>query len=162
MKSENLIFEFDYKDLFKKIGNEYFFMIVFEKYNSMIWRLGNPFFFKYTFVYNGDAKTIGFYQKKNEIKIKEKNNNNLKIELNILKIILIIILFLIFISFVIIIAYYLGKKYNLIRKKHANELDDDYDYFNSLYSPKSKDINDKNSKKSNRQHLELRDESKFN
>ena len=160
LKSQNLSFEFNYKDLFKKIGNELYFMIVFEKYNSMIWRLGKPFFMKYTFVYNGDAKTIGFYQKKNEIKIKDKNN--WKIELNILKIIFIIILLLIFISLVIIIAYYLGKRYNLIRKKHANELDDDYDYFNSIYSPKSKDINNKNNKISKGQHLELRDESKFN
>ena len=161
LKSENLIFEFNYKDLFKKIENEFYFMIVFEKY-STIWRLGKPFFLKYTFVYNGGAKTIGFYQKKNELKIKEKSNYIWKIELNIIKIILIIILFLIFILFVIIIAYYLGKKYNLIRKKHANELDDDYDYFNSIYSSKSKDINNKNNKKTKGQYLELRDESKFN
>ena len=68
MKSENLIFEFDYKDLFKKKENRYYFMVAFEKYSSYVWRLGKPFFIKNTFVYNGDAKTIGFYQKKMKIK----------------------------------------------------------------------------------------------
>ena len=130
LKSENLTFEFNYKDLFKKIGNEFYFLIVFEKYNT-IWRLGNPFFMKYTFVYNGDAKTIGFYEKKNEIKPKERKGGGWKIELNVVKIILIIFLFLIFIALVIVIAYYLGKKYSSKRKKHANEMDDDdYEYDN--------------------------------
>ena len=84
-------------------------------------------------VYNGDTKTIGFYQKKNnEQKNNDKNNNNWKIELNFIKIVVIIILFLIFISSVIIISYYFGKKCNLKRKKHANELDDNYEYTSPL------------------------------
>ena len=69
---------------------------------------------------------------------------------------------MIFIFLVIAISYFLGKTYNIIRKKHANELIDDYDYNNSLYYSNSKDINDKKSKSIKDQQLELRDESKFN
>ena len=161
MKSQNLSFEFDYNDLFKKIGNKYFFLVVFEKLNSGVWRLGKPFFMKYTFVYNGDAKTIGFYLKKNNIK-NENKKRNWNIELNIIKIIVIFVLFFIFISLVVVIAYNFGKKFNLIRKKKANELNDDYDYDSLVYFNSSKNINNKNNKKEIKQQLELRDESKFN
>ena len=133
IKSENLTFEFTYNDLFKKINNRYYFLIIFERSISGYWRFGTPLYLKYSFVYNGDAKTIGFYQKKNnEEKSNDKNNNNWKIELNFIKIVVIIILFLIFISSVIIIYYYLGKKCNFKKKKHANELDDNYDYSSPL------------------------------
>ena len=133
IKSENLTFEFTYNDLFKKINNRYYFLIIFERSMSGYWRFGTPLYLKYSFVYNGDAKTIGFYQKKNnEEKSNDKNNNNWKIELNFIKIVVIIILFLIFISSVIIISYYLGKKCNFKKKKHANELDDNYDYSSPL------------------------------
>lgn len=133
IKSENLTFEFTYNDLFKKINNRYYFLIIFERSMSGYWRFGTPLYLKYSFVYNGDAKTIGFYQKKNnEEKNNDKNNNNWKIELNFIKIIVIIILFLIFISSIIIISYYFGKKCNLKRKKHANELDDNYEYSSPL------------------------------
>ena len=133
IKSENLTFEFTYNDLFKKINNRYYFLIIFERSMSGYWRFGTPLYLKYSFVYNGDAKTIGFYQKKNnEEKSNDKNNNNWKIELNFIKIVVIIILFLIFISSVIIISYYFGKKCNFKKKKHANELDDNYDYSSPL------------------------------
>ena len=127
-KTENLTFEFEFKDLFKKINNKYYFLIVFELYGEDIWKIGKPFFLKYTFVYNGDAKTIGFYEIKNENKNKEENNN-LKFELSTVTIVIIILFFLVFIILAIIIAYYFGKKCNINRKKHANELDDDnFDY----------------------------------
>ena len=128
IKSENITFEFSYKDLFKKINNKYYFLIVFERYTTGYWRFGEPFYLKYTFVYNGDAKTIGFYLKKNEDRYKENNDVGWKLELNAIKIVLIIVLFLIFIFIVIIISFYVGKKCNNKRKKHANELDDNYDY----------------------------------
>ena len=119
MKSENLTFVFTYKDLFKKIENKYYFLIVFEKFNSYVWRLGKPLFFKYSFVYNGDSKTIGFYLNKNSIKTEKNNIINWNLELNIVKIFIIVILFLFFVFLVILISYYFGKKYNFIRKKHA-------------------------------------------
>lgn len=133
IKSENLTFEFTYNDLFKKINNRYYFLIIFERTISGYWRFGTPLYLKYSFIYNGDSKTIGFYQKKNnEQKNNDKNNNKWEIELNSIKIVVIIILFLIFISSVIIISYYIGKNCNLKRKKHANELEDNYDYTSTL------------------------------
>ena len=173
IKSENITFQFNYKDLFKKIQNKYFFLIIFEKFITGFWRFGKPFFLKYTFVYNGDAKTIGFYLKKNnKNKVDEKNNNNKisekkwKLEINFWKIIFIGIFFLIFILLIIAISFYLGKKFNIIRKKHANELNDNYDYISSSflnnYKNDKKNINDKNYNDNNKQNLELRDESIFN
>ena len=116
---------------------------------------------------------IGFYGKdgeKNDIKGKNhiNDNNNYKLELNALKIFFIIILFLIFIILVIIVSYYFGKKCNLIRKKLANELDDNYIYISSSYKNNKeyklykKDINEKDDTVKTQQHLELRDESKLN
>lgn len=132
-KSENLTFEFTYKDLFKKINNKYYFLVLFERFVTGYWRFGKPFYLKYTFVYNGDAKTIGFYTKTNTIENEEKKENKKwKLELNAIKIIIIIILLLLFISIVIIISFYYGKKCQSVRKKRANELDDNFDYVSSF------------------------------
>ena len=133
-KLENLTFEFTYKDLFKKIGNRYYFLITFlPKGINRYWRIGNPFFIKYTFVYNGDSKTIGFYTYKKINKSKDKNinekNNKLEIEMSL--IIIISILILLFIIILISIGFYFGKKLNSNRKKHANELEDNYEYYSS-------------------------------
>ena len=76
IKSENITFQFTHKDLFIKIENKYYFLIIFEKFITGFWRFGKPFFLKYTFVYNGDTKTIGFYLKKNINVMDGKNNNN--------------------------------------------------------------------------------------
>ena len=133
-KLENLTFEFTYKDLFKKIGKRYYFLITFlPKGINKYWRIGNPFFIKYTFVYNGDSKTIGFYTYKKINKSKDKNINqkNDKLEIEISLIIIISILILLFVIFAISIGFYCGKKLNSNRKKHANELDDNYEYYSS-------------------------------
>ena len=157
-KPEKLIFEFNGKELFKKMENKYYFKIIFPKDEIGLWILGKPLINKYSLVYDGEDKTIGFYDKKDEINI----NKNWKIELNISKVLLIVILFIAFIFLVAITFYYLGKKYNLIRRKLANELDEDYYYDSSFTSShKSKDINDKNNNEIKKQNLELRDESKF-
>ena len=155
IKSENINFEFTYKDLFKKINNKYYFMIIFQTYDAGSWIIGKHFYLKYTLVYNGDAKTIGFYNKNNISE--KKGNNKLLFELNAFKIIIIIILFLTFIFLVIRISYYFGKRFNLIRKKHANELDDNYEYnsYTDKYKIFKKDINEKNINENKETHLEL-------
>ena len=155
IKSENVNFEFTYKDLFKKINNIYYFMVIFQNYDVGSWVIGKPFYLKYTLVYNGDAKTIGFYNKNNISEKKE--NNKLLFELNAFKIISFIILFLVFIFLVIKISYYFGKKYNLIRKRHANELDDNYEYnsYTDKYKIFKKDINEKYINENKEIHLDL-------
>ena len=64
---------------------------------------------------------------------------------------------MVFILLVIRISYYFGKKFNLIRKKHANELDDNYEYnsYKDKYKIFKKDINDKNINENKETHLEL-------
>ena len=157
MKEENLIFEFSSKDLFKEIKNKYYFLVVFETKN-LIWRIGKPLLSKYTFVYNGEAKTLGFYKKKisNKNLSKEDTDKNIRLEINIGKIFIFFILFSIFIVLIIFISYHYGKKKNFKRKKFANELDDDnYDYNPSeTYQNYVKDINGKNFDKKEKQ-LEL-------
>ena len=130
-------------------------MVIFQTYDVDSWVIGKHFYLKYTLVYNGDAKTIGFYNKNN---INEKKGNNkLLFELNAFKIVIIIILFLTFIFLVIRISYYFGKQFNLIRKRHANELDDNYDYntYTDKYKIFKKDINEKNINENKETHLEL-------
>ena len=103
IKSENVNFKFTYKDLFKKIDNKYYFLVIFQNFDVGSWCIGKPFYLKYTLAYNGDAKTIGFYNK-NNINVK-KRNKELLFKLNSFKIIIIIILFLVFIFLVIWISY---------------------------------------------------------
>ena len=141
MKSENLSFEFTYEDLFMNLKNKYYFTIIFETKN-LIWHLGKPLFSKYTFVYNGEAKTIGFYKNKKISSniIIDNKKGNLKLGINTGKIVLFCIFIVLFLFLIIFISFRVGKKYNNIRKKFANELDDD----NYEYNPKmklEKDIN---------------------
>ena len=124
-----------------------------DKTDKDIWYLGQPFYKKYPFTINLDAKTIGFYLDKKDIQKKindTKNNvdkknkkgndkiimkdNNTKIKSILIKIVEILAV----IGF-IILAYFIGMKVKEGRKKRANELkDDSYEYI----SDDNKDIND--------------------
>ena len=121
-------------------------MIVFpktikDKTDKDIWYLGEPFYKKYPFTINLDAKTIGFYLDKHDYYNKNNNtkgiDNNNKgnddkiIEDNNSKVkkILITIIEIIFCVALIIIAYFIGMKVKEGRKKRANELkDESYEY----------------------------------
>ena len=166
IKSNNLTFDFSYNELFKQIFNKYYFLIVFESFGNGIWRFGKPFLEKFVFTYNGDSKQIGFYENEKDTKtIKVDDRKKYRFEMSSLKIFFIIILFIIFIALVIFISYCFGKKCNLLRKKLANELDDNFEYVsysNNKYKLYSKDINERDSEIKGSQNLELRDESKFN
>ena len=124
-------FELNYKDLFKEFNNIFYFLIVYFPFSNTNFELGKPFLKKYKFIYNGDSKTIHFYntllKKKNTENINDKNaykdtsNKNLiYIIILILGILLIIVLALVFI--------YLIKQINQKRKLRTNELDDEFDY----------------------------------
>jgi hypothetical protein len=128
IKSENLFFEFTYKDLFKKIDDKYYFLVVFKNFDSGSWNIGKPFYLKYTLVYNGESKAIGFYSKIN-LNNNEKKSGTILFELNVFTIIMLILLFLVFIFLIMILSYCFGKKMNLMKKRRANELDDNYDYY---------------------------------
>ena len=128
-KGSNLIFSFDYNDLFKLFPNKnrLYFMIIFRTdiFSSLTdtWLVGEIFLTKYSPTFNLESKTISFYTNQNNktknIKIekeeKEENNSN-----NNMRIILEITMGI----FIIICIYLLYRKYRKSRKLLANELED--------------------------------------
>ena len=129
-KEQNLNFYLTFFDLFQLIDERYFFLVIFpDNIDGLLhsfWYLGLPFYKAYQFVFNFDSKTIGVYEQSPEANkdIEEKNEGNkkkFKISRTLLEIIFGILL--------ILIAFFIGKKINEQRKKRANELNDDYEYY---------------------------------
>ena len=158
-------FELINKDLFEHILDRYYFLVIFKKNLDLkekeIWHLGEPFYKKYSFTINPDAKTIGFYiEKDKNIIIKDRNiNNNITDKDNInkeknnirIKLIKIIIEIIAVIS-ISLSAYYIGLTVKERRKKRANELkDDNYEYL----SEKDKNINKPPKDNNSQQFIEL-------
>ena len=54
-------FELNYKDLFVKKNDKYYFLIVFESQNVFKWTLGRPFMKKFQMVFDHDRRLIGIY-----------------------------------------------------------------------------------------------------
>ena len=135
----NAKFEFDYKDLFIKDNNVYYFQIVFPadgNYNN--WVFGKPLFKKYQMVFDQDRKTYGFYVQLNGDK---NNDDHLKQSLKFSYTMIVILIF------VTIILFYLLCKLiaKLPRRIKANELEETFSYEakNSKYSEiKEKNIGD--------------------
>ena len=133
-KNKEMNFVLDYNDLFLKIDNYYYFLILFnEDINE--WILGHIFLNKYTIVFNPEKKTIGWYYDSNmddNLDIK-KNNNAI-----VIFIILSIIFLFVIIGLLVYIFYYRPK----YRKIRPNELEENFDY-----SPKdNENIQQDNSK----------------
>ena len=140
IKDSDLIFLFNYKELFKLHNNRLYFLIYFDNKNSTNWEIGELFLRKYITSFNYYSKTISFYKtqvdeinKKTDIYFPdEETDENKKNEnpenKNRIWIILGIIAIICLIAAVIfnIILYIKLKKF---RKKKARELnDDEYDY----------------------------------
>ena len=142
-------FELNYTDLFvKKSDNNIYFLIIFNinKENNKEWILGEPFYKKYTFSFNMDARIIGFYSKtfSDEDQAKDDKVDNLdtqpkkKTSLTII----IIILGVIFIVVLMFLSFYFGMKLKEKRKLRANELkEDNYEYFPESEQEDNKLIN---------------------
>ena len=112
-------FNLDYNDLFYKKNGKYFFNIIFDKNNKIQWKLGKPFLKKYVFVYDYEAKTIGFYNE--ELPGGKRRSKLLNILLNIFYVIIIIIFGY--------LGFYYGKKvYDKVRKRRVYEVYDDFEY----------------------------------
>ena len=139
IKTNNLTFIFNYKDLFKLYNDRLYFMIIFrdEKYTSYVplWTMGEIFLRKYLTTFNYDSKTIIFYRNQvNDMNIKSQiiisTPINSKKVFNINKYIRTIFEILMGII-IILILYLLYRKYRSSRKIHANELEDN----NYVYVP---------------------------
>ena len=108
----NMTFVFNYLDLFKLIDNKYYFMIAFSNYDQLIWKLGEPIFKKYQFIFDQENKIFGFY-------INNKNNYYL-IPLFLIIVLLFILLFLLF--------YFRKALFSKNRKLRINEIDENIEY----------------------------------
>ena len=117
----NIIFELSFKELFYENGENIYFLIIFRPVDD--WIFGDIFLEKYHLVFNQEAKTIGYYQgmEKEET---ENDGKNSKITLTHLLLILILLAVI-----VVGVVLYIKKG---PRKNRANELDDNYEYNESI------------------------------
>ena len=144
-RSYEFFFELNYKDLFvKKYDKKYYFLVLFKVNNDTnndtnikdIWIMGEPFYRKYNFTSNIDARMLGFYNPNLEFEeeIIEKSGNNkqtLKIILAVVGVVIII--------FLMSFCFFLGMQLKKGRKQRANELkEDNYDYFPENENEKEK------------------------
>ena len=104
---EKYNFTFNKNELFKKVGNKYFFQIVFQvtQMNINYWRLGQLFFRKYpTFLSNDEDNSKFLYYSLNKEK-KDENSKNTG-----LIIALSIVIPIVVIGIVIVVIYLYRKK----------------------------------------------------
>ena len=106
-----------YKDLFFEFGGYYYFLVYFHQQYNSGFTLGIPFFKKYLVTFNQDKKVIGFYRYLND-----KSYFNISWPLIICIIIILIMTIYIFVF-----------RPKNIKKKRANELDDDFEYLSKDY-----------------------------
>ena len=111
-------FTFDYKDLFYEFEDKYYFLIVFKKSLSH-WKFGNVFFKKYLIYFDKDNKMFGIYN---------SNHSGLNISWTTIVIIILVIALLVCGILLYIFIKLLMRK----RKIRANELEDNYEYLNSV------------------------------
>lgn len=110
INKDNFKFTLTKDDLFIKVGDKFFFLMIFGGFNDLFF--GYPFLKKYQLVFNQDSKTIGYYK---DINIDKSSN--------IVYYIIIIILGIILLALIIIgINIYIKNK---IKKKNATELSDE-------------------------------------
>ena len=136
-------FELTYADLFTKINNKYYFLVIFkEKSEKNTWIFGQPFYKKYQFTINLDQNWVGFYNPNKEKIIPEKQESSTSGMSKTSKVLLIVGLVILFIG-ISVGMFFLGRKLKNDRKRRANELtDDNYDYSHDDYSQPINSNND--------------------
>jgi len=133
-------FEISFKDIFIEKDDKYWFLLISDDtYAKDQWILGNIFMRKYQFVFNLQSKEIGFYNPNKEKKENSDKNSPKDSSKKYLYILLIIALCIIIIG----IVYLIKIKYypSVLKKKRANELEDEFEY---VSDKNNKNINDDN------------------
>ena len=123
-------FELTFDDLFMKKNGYLIFLVIFSTHMHNNWDFGTPFLKKYQFDYDFENLKIGYYHllAKNE---KHNNSNFMKyIKYSFIIVILSVIL--------VYLGILLGRNYFTMRKKRANELDDDFEYDSKKENEKEK------------------------
>ena len=124
----SFIFNFGYKDVFAKINDKIYFLIIGKDAIGSFWKLGKIFFEKYPIIINQDKKTISLvyldkYGNQDNSDNKEQNQKQYKE-------VLLYSIFGVCILAALIIGYIFGRKlWKKNRKIKANELDENIEYF---------------------------------
>ena len=130
----NLNLTFTPNDLFRIEGDDIYFMVAYHSYKESQSILGLLFLKKYPVIFDDDSKLMKIMRITYDNEDNDENNIG-----RIVKVILIIFLIIILSGIIFgFIGLKYGKKIYQVRKKKANELDDNYDY--TEYKGK-KDIN---------------------
>jgi hypothetical protein len=130
----NLNLTFTPNDLFRIEGDDIYFMVAYHSYKESQSILGLLFLKKYPVIFDDDSKLMKIMRIAYDNEDNDENNIG-----TIFKVILIIFLIIILSGIIFgFIGLKYGKKIYQVRKKKANELDDNYDY--TEYKGK-KDIN---------------------
>ena len=132
LNTNDVMFSFNYTNLFKVYENRLYFMIIFKNEemstSGHVWTFGDTFLKKYLTFFNSDSKTILFFknQLKNNTDINDTNERKKQDSLiSVLRTILEIFMALV----IIVVLFLLYRKYRSTRKLHANELEDNnYEY----------------------------------
>lgn len=133
----NYTFELNYKDLFIQIGQDIFFLVVFNKNNpTKSFLLGNIFLKKYFFSFENKSKKILFYKENEKKGPGETENIKEKVVLHWYNSSTFVVVMSIMIVIFCVFGFYLGKRIYQRRKLKANELLDNFDY-DSIYGEKN-------------------------
>jgi len=129
----SFIFHFGYKDVFTKINDKIYFLIIGNDAIGSFWKLGKIFFEKYPIIINQDKKTISLvYLDKFG---NQDNNDNKEENKKKYKEILLYSIFGVCILIALIIGYIFGRQlWKKNRKIRANELDENIEYDDERYS----------------------------
>ena len=123
----NYNFTINGSDLFIEKGNYIYCLMVFASYYRYDWRLGKVFLNKYTFTTDQDSKKIYFYSVIEDINIRGMKKGTL----------VVIIIFLILIC--LCLGFILARKiYRIHIKRHANVLEDTFEYMPPVLESKNK------------------------
>ena len=123
-------FTFTYEDLFTETEHKYFFNVIFNVFINQRFVLGKVFLRKYPMLINFDSQIVGYYNEAFETESMDGDINRTYLTKSLILFLIFIIIALIIIAAVIF--YFIGKNWNRLKKRRANELaDDDYDYTSS-------------------------------
>ena len=143
MKSFEKKFIFEGKDLFIATKYKYFFSIIFSYTWRESWVMGKIFLRKFPTMIDLDKKILYIYNDDNnnkddnnksnggesESKTNEKNNEvNGNMNLSAKFIVLMVLIIIVIVCVFSVLFYYIGKNLNKLKKRKANELNDEYDY----------------------------------
>ena len=133
----NLNITFSPNDLFKFEGDDIYFMVARHSYKESQSILGLIFLKKYPVIFDDDSKLIKIMRITYDNEDNDENNNGAGGKVILIVFLSIILSGIIFGS----IGLIYGKKINQVRKKKANELDDNYEY---KESKRKEDISNEN------------------